>query len=78
MHGCLSSGANMAVCTLQFMAAGLPAREQVNPLSSTDEGRAHKGSPVAEGILAIGNRCLPGEGQSLFFGCVASGSWAMI
>lgn len=29
------------------------ACELVNPLSSMDEGRAHKGSPITEGILAI-------------------------
>lgn len=28
-------------------------RELVNPLSSMDEGRAHKGSPITEGILTI-------------------------
>lgn len=54
-RGCarLSSGSNMAVCAHQFVAAVLPAREQVNPLSGMDEGRAHKGSPIVEGILAI-------------------------
>lgn len=37
----------------------LPAHDQVNQLSSTDEGRARKGSPTLEGN--IGSRCLLGK-----------------
>lgn len=60
VHGCARLSTAVHGCPLVLtwpsalvMAAVLPAREQVNPLSGMDEGRAHKSSPIVEGILAI-------------------------